>query len=176
MAARYERLGGQSTRLGSFESYSGRTLGAFGATPEDCARLTQNAVMKLQEANMVIASNPTKYQQLMTEYKNAKAQADNICRQVPHTSSSSSTSSTAADNMNAIAALLSPLATAGATVAKAQIESDAQRRLLKQQGGVAPQVVMVPGESSGSNTGLIVGGILAAVAVAAVVIMMNKKA
>lgn len=170
--ARYERLGAQSKRLGSFESYSGRSLGNFGATTEDCARLTQNWAAKISEANQYAASNPAKYQQLMNEYKAAKAQADSVCAQVPRTTAT--TGSTAAENMTAIGALLAPLAQAGASVAATKIQTDAMRRMAA--GTPAPVTTYVTSAPApSSSTGLIVGGVILAAVIGGVIFFVTKK-
>lgn len=179
--ARYERMGGQGNRLGSFESYSGRSLGNFGATADECARLTQNWASKLSQANQYAVSDPSKVTQLMTEFRAAKAQADSVCAQVPKTSSSTTTGSTAAANMNAIATMLAPLAQAGATVAATKIQSDAmadamRRDAMRRMGQPAPvtYVTSAP-ESSSSSTGLIIGGLLATAVIGGIIFFATKK-
>jgi len=177
--ARYERMGGQGNRLGSFESYSGRSLGNFGATADECARLTQNWASKLSQANQYAVSDPSKVTQLMTEFRAAKAQADSVCAQVPKTSSSTTTGSTAAANMNAIATMLAPLAQAGATVAATKIQSDAMADAMRRMGQPAPvtYVTSAPesSSSSSSSTGLIIGGLLATAVIGGIIFFATKK-
>jgi len=185
--SRYERLGASPQRLGSFEGTFGsaatdlqaaqaelqqaqqalQLVQAESSAPIRCAALPNQPMMARLSCPTTAADATAKLQAAASRVKAAQAAVKSAQDAVD--------AQQTGEVLTGIAAIAAPLAQAGAQIGSSLIQAQTAKAQLKRQGVATPEPIVMSVPASGSNTGLIIGGLLAAAAVVGLVVMMSGK-
>jgi len=177
----YVRQTGVKNRLGSFERMPRgrkkyRRFAGFGDAAE-CARLQSEIATKQSQAAAYMSNPATASMgsKLLTEAAQAQSKLAEACKDVGTKPESSGTS--AGEVLTGIAALLNPLAQAGASIFATTEQAKLQKALLKQQSQLPVTSSYMPPQiiQSGPSTGLVVALVGGFAVLALILVMMSKK-
>lgn len=186
--SRYQRLGAQGSRLGSFEGHgvSGHGFGDLGQLDAQAQRQLQELQSDMQKAEILMGQGPAYFQQPRTDwsyfmFRSGSGRSAVEVRSLAPTemagiqnraSQPQDSGASAGEVLTGISAILAPLAQLGVGIYGAQQNAKLQKLQMK-GGGYQQQPIIMPAQSS--NTGIIIAVVVVFIIMGMMLMMMKGK-